>query len=229
MAEKSAYPAAEGTGPAPRRGRPVQIPTAEREAMVVEATVALLCELPLDRISMADVAARVSMSKRTLYAVFASREALLAAAMARIGDQVFLPLGPGDRALPLEDRLRRLLTLNKLPGLERNSVELLRAVIAAQRRFPDLAARTARSGRRALVGLVAQELAQADRQAEFDLRGVAPAAAGEMLVDMAFQDVIPVLLDPEAGFADVAARTARRDLALAVFLRGFGGGGGARP
>lgn len=207
----------------PRRGRPVQIAPEKREAMVLEAVVDLLCEHPLDTISMAEVATRVSMSKRTLYAVFPSREAMLAAALAQMVEQVFRPLSAEESDWPLEARLRRLLTVNKLPGLERNSVELMRAVIAGQKQFPDLARRVYRGGWYPMAGLLRQELCRAVSRGELAAGEVPATDAADLLLDMTFQDLLPHLLDPELGGLTTDSNAQRRDLALGVFLRGIDG------
>lgn len=213
----------ETTKPKPRRGRPVQIAPERREAMVLDAVAVLLCDHPLDAISMADVAAHVSMSKRTLYAMFPSREAMLLAALARMVEQVFRPLTAEESELPLESRLRRLLTVNKMPGLERNSIELLRAVVAGQKQFPELARRVHRAGWYPMVGLLRQELCRAVARGEIAKGDVPARQAAELLLDMTFEDVLPHLLDPVADMLGPEQRAQRRDLALGVFLRGISG------
>ena len=122
-----------------RRGRPVQIDQDRREELVLVATTELLSELRLDEVTMAAIAERAGMSKRTVYGMFENREALLGACMARIGQSVFRPLDPSDRNLPIGERLKRLLSYCALSLRGRGPTRFLPA--APARKVPSSWAR----------------------------------------------------------------------------------------
>ncbi|MDP3524882.1 MAG: helix-turn-helix domain-containing protein, partial [Hoeflea sp.] len=60
-------------------GRPRQLDTTEREAIIIDAAEQVILSQGLGGASMAAIAQEAGMSKRTLYEVFESRAALFAA------------------------------------------------------------------------------------------------------------------------------------------------------
>ena len=68
-------------------GRPKAMPTDERRALLVAAAEAVFLERGYADAGMAEVALRAGMSKRTLYALFASKAALFA----EVANAAFLP------------------------------------------------------------------------------------------------------------------------------------------
>ena len=116
----------------------MQMETAERESLVLDCAIALLSEHGPDDVTMADIAGRAGMSKRTLYALYGSREELLGAGLKRMSQSLFRPLDPDERGASLEERLRILLTFT--PRVENPFVplEMLRAVIAGAPLIPAL-------------------------------------------------------------------------------------------
>jgi AcrR family transcriptional regulator len=203
----------------PRRGRPVQIPEAERRERILDAATDLLCRDPLDDVTIAAICRRVRMSKRTVYELFSTREELLGTCLARIGASMFRPLSPEERGKSLDERLRALLTFNRVPFLAA-PLELLRVMIAEAHTYPELARSFARDGHDKVVGLLSRELAVAARAGEIDLAPDRADEAAEMLFDMVYGGAVTHLLDPTRGSVDAAAKGVRRDRAIAIFLDG---------
>ncbi len=206
-----------------RRGRPVQIDAQTREAMVLDAVGDLLGQCRLEDLSMAGIARKVGMSKRTLYAIFGSREELLGATFARIGRTIFRPLDPCDRDRPLCERLRKLLTLNPMPQFEQAPLELLRAVVAEAPLYPGVAQQFDAEGRGALIGYVAREIEAAAGTGEIDLHGMTPVEAAELLADMVMGNALHHLLTPsQPRPCDPSEeKRRRRDRAVDIFLKGI--------
>lgn len=203
-----------------RRGRPLQMDPAEREALVLDCAIDLLSEHGPDEVTMADIAKRAGMSKRTLYALYRSREELLGAGLKRIGKDLFRPLCPNERNATLEQRLRILLSFR--PPVEDPSVpiEMLRIVIAEARHYPELARSLTRTGPGQVTDLLCAELTRATETGEINLDTDEIPAAAELLVDMVLGNIISSLLDPDRLLQLPEERAARRDRAIAIFLNG---------
>ncbi|MFV0359363.1 TetR/AcrR family transcriptional regulator [Tropicimonas sp.] len=212
----------EGVGvTARRRGRPLQLSPETREALVLEAAGGLLSEQQLDDVTMTAIADRAHMSKRTLYRMFGSREALLEAAIRRVAQTVFQPLDPAARRLALADRLDLLLTIDKDPATEPHRLELLRAIIAGTRTFPVLARRTLAEGRELLERNVASELRTAVARGEIGLPADRIDLAALILIDMAFDNPLSRLLGPDLPAPTAERIRTRRRAAIAIFLAGL--------
>lgn len=203
-----------------RRGRPPQMDSLAREAVILDATAQLLLEIPFDEITMDVVSAKVGMSKRTVYEHFKSREELLIQAIVKISKTVFSPLKPEDVQRPLRDRLSILLRLNAPPGCEANKLECLRSIIAKAQTFPALAQQLYDNGRGALLGFVRNELLRAIAVGEIDLCKTDVPMAAEMLLDMALENTLTRLLHPSAPPQNIGEVERRRELAITIFLKG---------
>lgn len=203
-----------------RRGRPVQMDPAEREALVLDRAIELLSERGPDDVTMADIAKRAGMSKRTLYALYGSREELLGAGLKRMSQSLFRPLDPDERGASLEERLRILLTFT--PRVENPFVplEMLRAVIAGAPNYPELGRSLSRKGPGQVADLLHEELARSAESGEIEIAPEEIAAAAELLVDMVVGNTIPCLLDPDRILLDPEEQAARRDRAIDIFLNG---------
>ncbi|MCR8547888.1 TetR/AcrR family transcriptional regulator [Salipiger sp. P9] len=188
--------------------------------MVLDAAAELLATHRLEEVSMAAIARRAGMSKRTLYTVFSCREELLGASFARIGQTLFRRLTEVERQQPLAERLRTLLTLNHVPCFEETPLELLRAVVTEAPVFPGIARQLDTEGRGALIRYVGEELTAAAAEGEADLKGMRAEDAAELLVDMVIGDTLHRLLIPEDSCSTPAERDLRRDRAIALFLDG---------
>lgn len=203
-----------------RRGRPVQMCQTAREALVLDSAIALLHEHGPDAVTMAGIARRAGMSKRTLYTLYSSREELLGAGLERMSCALFRPLGPDDRAASLEDRLRILLTFNPKKEPPAVVIEMLRAVIAGARTYPEMGRSLSRSGPGQVAVLLCAELERAVAAGEVALDPAEIEGAAELLVDMVVGNAIPALLNPDLLPRDPEAQAARRDRAIRIFLNG---------
>ncbi|RYH07843.1 TetR/AcrR family transcriptional regulator [Tropicimonas sp. IMCC6043] len=203
-----------------KRGRPKQMCQAEREALVLDCAIELFSERGLENVTMADIARRAGMSKRTLYDLYRSREELLGAGLSRMSRTLFRPLRPDEREASLEERLRILLTLNPDKKSPAVVIEMLRTVIAAARSFPEMGRRLSNMGPGQVASLLREELEHAARAGEIDLASEEISAAADLLVDMVFGDTIPCLLDPNRILRSPEEKAARRDRAIAIFLNG---------
>ena len=203
-----------------RRGRPVQMDPAERESLVLEAAIGLMSDTRPDEVTMAAIAQRASMSKRTLYALYGSREELLGACLQQMGKSLFRPLRPDERDASLEDRLRILLTLNPSMENPQAPLEMLRAVIAEARSYPQLACSLGKNGPGQVVDLLCRELTAAAAAGDIALSTEDIPGAAELLLDMVMGNTIACLLDPDRMLRLPAERAARRDRAIAIFLNG---------
>lgn len=206
--------------PPRKRGRPVQMEAAEREALVLDRAIALLSQHGPDDVTMSDIATSVGMSKRTLYSLYGSREELLGAGLKRMGETLFRPLEPEERGAPLEERLRILLTIT--PSMENPEVpiEMLRVVIAEVRKHPEMGRTLSRKGPGHIVDLLSKELAQGVASGEIEIADDEIPAVAELLVDMVLGNTIACLLDPDRILQLPEERTARRDRAIHIFLNG---------
>lgn len=203
-----------------RRGRPVQMEAAEREALVLDSAIELLSRHGPDDVTMADIARHAGMSKRTLYALYGNREELLGAGLKRMSQTLFRPLQPEEHGASLEERLRILLTLN--PTMENPAVplEMLRIVIAEARKRPEMARSLSRKGPGHVVEMLSSELLRGVRSGEIAIPEDDVPAAAELLVDMVVGNTIADLLDPDRVLRRPEERAARRDQAIHIFLNG---------
>lgn len=204
-----------------RKGRPVQMGQEIREALILDAAETLLVEDGLKRTSMDAIARRAGMSKRTIYELFDNRDQLLCACIEQKCRAFLRPLETEMKRWPLDDRLRMLLCIKSAPTYEEASLELLRAIIAEARNYPWLAKATHQGGLLALQKLVSEELCSAIRCGEIAMSTDCATRAASMLVSMVFENPVAILLDRET-FPSEAERTARRDMAVEIFLKGLG-------
>lgn len=203
-----------------KRGRPVQMCPQDRESRVLDCAIELLAEKEPEAVTMADIARRAGMSKRTLYEVYRSREELLSAGLVRMGRTLFRPLSPDERDQSLEERLRILLTFTPRKEAPDVAIEMLRAVIAKARSLPEIGRSLSRWGPEQAAALVCRELERAAVAGEIALPDEEIPAAAELLVDMVVGNTIPCLLDPDRILRLPEERAARRDRAIAIFLNG---------
>lgn len=204
--------------PAPRGGRPARFSAQERESLILDALESVIASSGLQGATVAAIAREAGMSKRTLYTLFPSRDAMFGAWVRRLRESVVHPLTPEERRLPLRDRLRRLLRSEAREGAEARRLLVLRSVIAEAPRHPDLAAAFRLQGPEAARCILEDELARACEAGE--LRAPDPAAAARLLFDMVHAGALDRLIDPEAPEEPAGEADRRLDLALDVFLDG---------
>lgn len=201
-----------------RRGRPPLDPGA-RETRILDALERLIAERGVRAASMAGVARAAGMSKRTLYALHPTLDALFEAWVSRLRDSHVRPLRAGEaRDRPLAERLRLLLGRQTPPEDAERRLVALRAVIAEAPNNPPLARAFRRGGIEAARAIVADELARAAEAGEIAVAD--PRAAAALLCDMAWPSLVDRLLDPAAAPPALEESDARLDLAIRVFLGG---------
>lgn len=201
-----------------RRGRPARFSDAERERLILDALERVIAEQGLHGATMTAVAAVAGMSKRTLYAVFESRDALFARWVRRLRASFVRPLSPDETGLPLPERLHRLLRLEAAVSGSHLRVAVLRAVIAEAPRHPALALMFFREGPATGRAIVREELERAAALGEIRVADVAQAA--RLLHDMAYPSPLDALLTSDQACIDGAGADARLRLAIRVFLEG---------
>ena len=191
-----------------------------REEAILDAAAELLSEGSVDTLTMAAIAKRAGMSKRTLYEHFDSRDVLMGQVIARIGESIFRPLKESETELPLPERLKALLTLNPPPGTQSEKIEFLRTIIARVQAYPRLAQQMCENGRGRLRRNLQDELEKAVGDGELVLSEVQISLAADMLIGMAFYDPIPQLLAPAEPHPTEEMIRSRRNVAVDLFLSG---------
>jgi len=202
------------------RGRPRQLDTSEREAIIIDAAERVILSHGLGGASMAAIAQEAGMSKRTLYEVFESRAALFATVVRRIRNKVTRTLTENELELPLAERLRLLLTPAREKFTDLLPLAILRAVIVEADRQPDLVREFLQEGPHALHGMVRLELDRAVARGEVRISDTENAA--RLMADMAHGNAIEHLVSPEPACERQRAYDLRLDLAIRVFLGGIG-------
>ena len=210
---------ADQTDTAPRRGRPPVLEPQARRDLILDALQKVFDRTGMSGVTMATVAREAGMSKRTLYAAFDDRAALLEAFTARQMTRMVHELSPQEAALPLAQRLRILLAPSEATRSLALPFAILRTIIAEAPERPDMAERIFASGLPKVRQAVERELRLAAELGEAEIGD--PAQAAELLVDMARPSPLDRLVEPDRE-TDMARVEARFELGLAVFLRGIG-------
>lgn len=202
----------------PRRGRPRVLSAAARRERILDALEEVYLAGDLEAVTMDRVARQAGMSKRTVYAGFRDRTALLLGYLERHGANRIEPPGAGRSAMPVDARLRDLLIVR--PGGHGYGLplDILRALLAEALRRPevgcDFVSRILDRNR----ALVRAELDTAHRRGELHVPD--PAEAADLLLDMVRPCLLEVLMDRTRlpGVAEVERRV---DLAVQVFVRAY--------
>ena len=188
---------------------------AERRAALVEAAEPIFLAQGYGATSMDDVAQSVGMSKKTLYQLFPSKEALFEAVVEHFCAPMQAepePAVPGDRAA-----LERLLGDIAQHILSLRSVALFRVIASEVKRAPELAAAVERSRGRKTGALERWLAAQA---AAGWLRIASPKEAAGMLIGMVIGEPHILMLLGQRPPPDEAEIAARVRLAVSLFLDG---------
>lgn len=202
----------------PKSGRPQLYTREEREELILDAVGRVVADKGLQGASMAAIAREAGMSKRTLYAVCESRDALFESWVQRLRASFMRPLTEEERALPIEERLRRLLGRDVRDEAKDPRQTVLRSVIAEAPRHPELARTFYREGPEAAEQILAVELEIAMEKGEIVIDNAREAA--RMLMNMVHSTKLCQLLDPDAKPETAAERQARLKWAVRVFLYG---------
>jgi AcrR family transcriptional regulator len=161
------------------------------------------------------------MSKRTLYAHYDGRTALVEAWVRRVRASLVRELPDDAGARPLAERLRLLLRREVQDAHSDRRLAALRAVIAEAPRNPDLARAVHRESAAAAKSLIEAELRRA--LAAGEIAGADPRTAADILFDMVYQSPLERLINPDAPPPSTAESDRRLDMAIAIFLNGLGG------
>jgi AcrR family transcriptional regulator len=204
----------------PRRGRPPRYAPDERERRILEAMERVVAAAGLAGASMDAVAREAGMSKRTVYGVFGSRDALFEAWVRRVRAALVRPLSASERTLPLRERLERLLRREIHAAVAIRRLTVLRALIAEGPRQPRLTRAFLREGPDRAREIVREELDHARARGEIAVDDTGAAAA--ILWEMACPSPLEPLLDPEHRLPTPAETGARLALAVGIFLKGVG-------
>ncbi len=201
-----------------RRGRPVQMATADRREAILDAAERLLAREGIAGATMTGLARECGMSTRTLYEVIGSREDLLTAYMRRLRDAFIHPLSDRERAMPLPERLRCLLWPEDRVYASDLPVTFLRMVIAEAPNRPALAAAFQKELIRAPLEVVQAELDHAVACGEILLADTRLGA--QILIDMAFSNALHALTAPEEIRDAPSEDRPRLTFAIKLFLSG---------
>ena len=205
-----------------KRGRPIAICADERRKLILDALGEVFREAGISSATMAAVARKAGMSKRTVYEVFQDRAALFRGYLQRLRSDFVQPLDEATLAKPLEQRLRFLLAPRSCPTSFDLPLAILRAMIAEGPDRPDMARSFLDEGPRAIQAMIRAELDRAVARGEIVIGDT--GAASVLLYDMIRPGPLEVLIDPESLPSEGEIQ-ARFDLAVRVFLRGIAGCG----
>jgi AcrR family transcriptional regulator len=193
----------EGARPAVRRGRPPNDQAGEVEERILEAARQVFLERGFEGASLDEIAGAARAGKPTIYARFPNKEALFTEVVTRWVRKNTDIHGPFD-GRSVEERLQLIATTVLRRALAPESVQLIRAVLAEARRFPELSMNISRQiraqGSAAFTRLIG-ELAETD-----ELRRL-PAFAPDRIATTArvFLDLVLLPLVLRALFGDAEA------------------------
>jgi AcrR family transcriptional regulator len=204
-----------------RRGRPCQIDEPERRRLLIEAAESVFLECGYGAAVTSDIARRAGMSKKTLYRLFESKEALFAAVIASRRESIGqAPIG--DIHCADVAAVRRVLSrhVGQLARfiLAPRQVALYRLVIAEAHRAPELSLAFYSEGPGKALRQIAEFLHRQD--ACGILRVSNPALDSIMLISMAVSELHMQLLIGAVAILDDQIIDARVHHAIRLFCDG---------
>lgn len=199
-------------------GRPVAISPEKRRQMVLDSLHDLFSEGGLQALTVSAIARRSGMSKRTLYTIFADRDAILMAYLDSLLSQCIQPLTEEQRHLPLDQRLRLMLAVTDNRGAWDFPLAILRLAITNAPDAPEIGRCCAERGSYHLCRLIQEELDRAVAREE--IAAMDTRASASLLRDMVQVSVLDALLD-NSYRPDTKVAQARLDLGLQVFFNGI--------
>jgi len=164
--------------PKVRMGRPPRDRAGEVDDRILDAAFRLFMESGLEGTSLDEIARVARASKPSIYARFATKEALFGAVIMRAAGNARGGFeGPIATGATVEERLTRLGTGMLIRMLSGPSIDLMRLAVAEMRRLPQLAdvGRTARERGAQAISQVLKEIAQSD-----EMRGSAAFAPEQL-------------------------------------------------
>jgi AcrR family transcriptional regulator len=220
MRSKRSFKSGASQRSAGTRGRPRQIEQAARREKIIEAAEQIFVETGYGAANVDDIARRASMSKKTIYQIFDTKESLFAAVIA--ARRAVLASMIDAEACNAEDSpekvLRHFLSEVACFVLAPRQAALYRLVIAESQRAPELAHAFYREGPTKARSALTQWLAL---QHERNLLHVPDAAsAAGMLFSMVIAEPQMCLLIGESREPSEEAIKERVDRAVEIFLNG---------
>jgi AcrR family transcriptional regulator len=209
-----------GTRSSHGRGRPRQIEQGERRLKVIEAAEQVFVETGYGAANVDDIARRAGMSKKTIYQIFDTKEALFAAVIAARRAALASMIGAeGCSATdPPEKVLRHFLSEVARFVLAPRQAALYRLAIAESQRAPELAHAFYREGPTKARTALTQWLALMHERNVLQVPDAGTTAG--MLFSMVFAEPQMRLLIGEAREPSDEAIRARVDQAVDIFLNG---------
>jgi TetR/AcrR family transcriptional regulator of autoinduction and epiphytic fitness len=201
-----------------RPGRPKQLSDEERRRLLIDAAEHVFLEKGYYAAKIDDIACRAGMSKKTIYQVFAAKEALFEALLSDRFAVLTLPVEQDDRepAAALED----LLLTVALFALSPRQISLTRLLIAEAQRSPEMARALQRQGLSRGEGTLEKWFAL--QAALGTLKIDDPVEAAHMIFGLAFGHLHLFMLMNAKSIPTRAEIKARVRTAVALFLRGLG-------
>ncbi|NVO13629.1 MAG: TetR/AcrR family transcriptional regulator [Rhodoplanes sp.] len=201
--------------PARGRGRPKRVDDTTQRARIVAAARDVFLQAGYDATTMDAVAQRAGVSKKTVYQLFESKDAVFAGIVEAHRDLMLdVPADDDDR--PLDETLLAIFRADLPIEAERDRTAMLRLMMMEMRQRPELARVVFRHGpeesRKILAGWLARQVARG-RIAVDD-----PACAADLLMHMAFA---PTGFDDDGPrFPAHGERKAHLARAISIFLHG---------
>jgi AcrR family transcriptional regulator len=126
--------------PRPTAGRPTREQARQRQEELLEGALDIFLEYGFESATMEQIATSIGMSKRTVYAYYADKEALFRAAVGRAIERYRIPREAFEAVASddLEATLRAVGHLRVRNVSDPVSLKLQRALAAQAHRFPDL-------------------------------------------------------------------------------------------
>jgi AcrR family transcriptional regulator len=186
-------PAEDSERSRPRGGRPPNAMAGEVEERLLEAARSVFLERGYEGATFEQIAEVARAGKATLYARYASKEALFIAVMKRGIDRTLRFLEDVPSTAKLGDRLAMAggVVLDRCLSME--VLSLMRVVIAEAPRFPVLAARCDENGRRRAIAAVARIIMAGAGNCQRDMATEPPPQAVEAarrFMDMVFAPMV---------------------------------------
>jgi len=206
----------------PRRGRPKSLSDAYQQDRALGALRRVLAERGYAGTTMDMVATAAGLSKKTLYALFDSKERLFGALVDRHRASILdLPRQPSDQ--PLAAELAAIFRLDADPADVDERQAVMHLMLAEARRHAELASVLSTHGPLTAEALLADWLSREQERGR--IAAADPRDLASILLGLVFGVLVPRPLAPAPMDVSVRRRMAR--LAIDVFLDGARARGGA--
>ena len=200
-----------------RAGRPSAAKAGEVETRLLDAATQLFLRHGFEGTSCDQVVALAGAGKASLYARYANKEELFAAAVRRAVDRSLQPSGDDVTDMPLAERLR-VVGLDLLNhALKPDALAMVRLLVATASRFPELSQHADRIGWEGGVERVAKVISARTKDDPLALARAKPAAAWFISLTFAPQQMRALLGESLISLHESAV--ARVDEAVTILSR----------